>query len=295
VQLKKTIIAYTTANTSKKCPRFTQDTFKALEQILPTLEIFLKLTKRYSTQGVNIHKVLNDMHNTIESLKKAMKSAHPARRPSFEAAIDKLMKYMLPMLKNDWLCTAFALDPKIKENGLSGIFGLKGYDMPERKEEVVRFIRGMLQKYEPEANDPVEEEDIGLDEDREDSPCEWVASQATPASSSQQDTSTDAWDEYNSRFSQQKDIDPKANESLLDYWKRQGATNLLLVPLSRVARDILSLQASSTDCERLFSHGSATLGIKRNLGAEMLLKQVCTKMWTADTGFLTLKDIEDML
>lgn len=108
VKLKKTIIAYTSTIQNKKCPRFTLETFKALEQILPTLEIFLKLTKRYSTRGVTIHKVLNDMHNTIEAMKKAKKSAHPAGRPSFQGAIDKLMKYMQPMLKNDWLCAAFA-------------------------------------------------------------------------------------------------------------------------------------------------------------------------------------------
>ncbi|KAI5448974.1 hypothetical protein NCC49_005707 [Naganishia albida] len=156
----------------------------------------------------------------------------------------------------------------------------------------------MLRKYETEKGEPSDEEDVGMDDDREDSPCAWAAPQTTPASLSQQDQSVDAWDEYNSRFSQQKSIDPKANESILDYWKRQAATNLRLQPLARVARDLLSMQASSTDCERLFSHGSAMFGTKRNLGAEMLLKQLSTKMWTGvtgDKGFLTIKDIEELL
>lgn len=66
-------------------------------------------------------------------------------------------------------------------------------------------------------------------------------------------------------------------------------------PLGRVARDILGMASSSAGVERLFSKAGNVADGKRNLGPEMLLKQVCVKTWTSDQGFLTLKDIEEML
>lgn len=297
IELKKTILVYTASAPPGKCPPFTADTFKALEQILPMLDIFLKLTKRYSKAEVNVHKAIIDIHNAIAQLRKEKAKAAPARRHSFQAAIDKLMKYMIPMLNNNWLCAAFALDPVNKEKGLNILFGPAQYDMPERTEEVVEFIRRRMQLYEVPTDDVPDDSSQTVVDRRSASPNPFASSSSntSPAGSSSQAPPLDAWSEYNSPYAHQRLIESKANEDILAFWKRQETTNFQLKPLSRVARDVLSLPASSVDVERLFSHASLTAGDKRNLGPEMLLKQVCTKMWCGELGFLTLKDIEEML
>lgn len=196
LELKKTILVFTATSGPDKCPRFTTETFKALEQILPTLKIFLKMTERYSTLEVNVHKVVVDLHKAIKALTEIQSSATPDRRPSFTAAIDKLTKYLHIMLQNDWICAAFASDPANKEQGLDMLFGPDGCDMPERKGEVIAFIRRHIQCYETEIAEIREEEEITALRERSASPNPFACiPQKSPAAS--QGETSGAWTEFN--------------------------------------------------------------------------------------------------
>lgn len=293
IDLKNTILKYTATSASDRCPRFTPDTFKALNQILPVLEIFNKLTMRFSASDVTIHRVLPSLHAAITGLEKIKNNVADCRKASFQAAIDKLTKYITPMLENDWVCAAFALDPINKEEGLENLFGPSGYNTPGRKDAVVRFIRRRLQCYQTEVEEAPE--DNQTVSDSEHTPPPFASTyQASPAAS-QQDPSADAWTEYNSKTGHLRFVLAEPKEHILQYWARQERINPRMRSLARVARDILSLAAASTDVERLFSHSANVLGRKRNLGPEMLLKQTCVKMWCSGLGFLNVKDVEEML
>jgi hypothetical protein len=117
------------------CLRFTQDTFHALEAILPALTIFANLTFRYTTVEANAHRILLDLHLALQQLQKMQRAVPPNRQPSFDAAIQKLRKYMNRMLSNDWICAAFALDANVKEAGLVELFEF--YELEGRTSEVL--------------------------------------------------------------------------------------------------------------------------------------------------------------
>jgi hypothetical protein len=292
--LKPTVLAFTAEYASSQIPRFTPEVFNALELLLPALQVFLNLTQEYSKAEVNIHKSIKHTHLAIEKLQALKPKAAPARRASFEKAIMKLQKYINPMLQNNWICAAFALNPAIKEQGLANLFST--YGLPGRTQEVVDFIRKRMQAYQEEEAHEQEEEVIALRE-KEDSPEPFAASCSQQSqSSTRDDPSVDAWGEFNSRFATAKYIIARLGENILQHWKRQSDTNIRLRPLARVARDILGLASSSTSVERLFSQSGKTLGLCRaRLSAEMLLKQTTLKVWARQQKVLTLQDIEGIM
>lgn len=298
LRLEKTIIAFSgkhSGGSGGKCPKMTKDTFRALETVQVALEVFLGLTLQFSKAEGFSHKIIVELDNAVQALAKLRATAPPARKPSFDAAIDKLEKYLKPLLKNNWVCAAFALDPKHKELGLAALFNKEtGYDMPERKEEVVEWIRNRAGQY------------VGLDSDEdpevvfvsvpEESNNRFSCFNNTPCSSLDSQEPNDSWSEYNTAIGTgQGRTSLKRGEHILAYWKRQSDRNVRMRPLAKVAREVLSLSASSTHVERLFSQSGHTLGIRRGaLHADMLLRQTSLKMWDS-IGHFNVKEMEAFL
>lgn len=277
IRLKETIIVFTSRYQSESCPRFTKETFRALEDVLPALDVFRKLTMRYSTVECNIYKVLPDMHVAIQQLTHMRDDVSHARKPSFQLAIDKLTKYIKKMLANNWMCAAFALDANVKEAGLFKIFEF--YQMPTRADEVVAWIRERLASYQRDMSDS--EGELPLSREREVSPNPFAASQQSEESRASCHSSNDAWEEYNNSCGHDLNLSRKANETVLQYWKRQESSNRKLEGLCNVARDVLGLSASSTSIERLLSQSGNVLGRKRgSLSPSMLLRQTALKVWS---------------
>jgi hypothetical protein len=308
-ELKETVIAFGNAYAEDECPKLNKDVFRALEVLKPVLAHFQALTKRYSKVDIGIHRSMVDLHLLIQTLKKSRDKAAVDRQESFRSAIDKLTKYMLIMLQNDWICGATILDPYMKEEGLTKL--LKTYDVFEAKErtqDVVNWLLYRADAYrlddEQEVDDE-EDEDVNLQQDRvdflEQNPFSSIgASQQSSQSSG--DSVRDAWNEYTADSPSDTTtlVRPKKvikegatpTEHIAGYWNRQMKKNRRLQPLARVARDILAVPCSSTCVERLFSQSGNTLGGKRkSMKAEMVLKQTATKIW-GDQGFSTLKDVE---
>jgi hypothetical protein len=247
ILLQDTILAFTNRYHGDHCPRFTKDTFRALQAILPALEIFAQLTARYSTVEANSYRILTDLHVAITTLEDMRSRLPPNRQPSFRAAIAKLHKYMDRMLENDWVCAAFALDANVKEAGLNKLFVF--YEREHRTSDVVQFIRTQLGRYE--VDQPTLDSEQLVQNVRETSPNPFSSFVSFLDDGVDSTGGIDAWSEYNSSFALEKDLNRKPNESVLQFWKRQDRGNLKLKPLARVARDVLGIASSSVSVERL--------------------------------------------
>lgn len=304
IDLKETVIAFCNQYADDKCPKLSKDTFRALEAIKPSLEHFDILTKRYSTVHVNIHRVMVDFHLLIQTLKAGHDKAAPDRRPSFKSAMDKMEKYLVKMLGNDWICAATVLDPWMKEKGLHRLLTeYPEFDADERTQEVLDWILARAEAYriaddleEDLAPDAVEfvETRVNL---LESNPFASLHASHDPTLASG-DCLQDGWKEYNAPQPQDRMTLPRQQsakrELILVYWRRQILTNRRLTPLARVAKDILGIPASSTSIERCFSVSGNTLADKRkSMKPEMVLKQTSQKIW-GDQGFSTLKDFESL-
>jgi hypothetical protein len=90
-----------------QCPKFTSNTFGAFADIRPILEIFLNLTKKYSTDDILVHEYISDLHTAISKIRAKALKLSPTRRVSCQVAASKLEKYLRRALHNDWLCAAF--------------------------------------------------------------------------------------------------------------------------------------------------------------------------------------------
>jgi hypothetical protein len=309
LRLKETILAYCNGNTEKTCPKLNGDVFTALSVMRPVLHHFLILTKRYSKSEPNIHRVIVDLHNIIKTLRTARDQTAPERRRSFTLALDKLTKYLKLMLQNDWVCAAMMLDPHIKQKGVQAVFlKYEELELGDRSAEVAQWIVQRAQLYQVDE----ESEELSEAEDEVTAPQPEDAFEvnefahfnaAFAAALPKNDSIKSAWDEYNSLQAQDEETYPKMGrnpvkktmtvpEPILAYWKRQRSRNRRLVPLAKVAKDVLALAASSVEVERMFSVGGNTLKDKRKaMKPEMVLKHASLKIW-GDQGFNTLKDIE---
>jgi hypothetical protein len=274
IHLKETIIAYTSQYHNSHCPRFTRDTFKALEEIMPTLEEFMKITHRYSTSDANVYRVLSDLHLALENLKAGEKKAAKERKRSFKLSRTKLQKYMDRYLANDWICAAFALDSRNREKGLASLFA--AYNMSYRTTEVVAWIKAKASTYqEPQLDEP--EEAVRVLHTREESPSPFEEPDDEDTSET---NNADFWEEYNSPNPRAKGLSRLPDETVLQFWKRQESNNPKLRPLCRLVRDVLGLAPSSTCVERVFSQAGHMMGRKRgSLSASAMVQQTAVKLW----------------
>ncbi|KAJ9120590.1 hypothetical protein QFC22_002519 [Naganishia vaughanmartiniae] len=259
---------------STQADTFTKDTFRALEAIQPALRSFTTLTARYSTIESIANRILLDLHLAIQNLSQM-----------------QLRKYLDRMMQNDWICAAFALDANVKEAGIKKMFEL--YRIGDRTPEVVRFIRNRISSH----HDDARSSDSKMQEPtpRERSPNPFATCTTHVVDSNCEKSVQDSWDEYNSTFSTEKDLNQYHNESVLQFWKRQDRTNHKLRPLAKIARDVLGVASSSTSVERLFSQSGNVLGHKRGaLSAGMLVQQTALRVWT-DEGILKQSQAVEVL
>lgn len=306
--LKETVIAYSRMFGEDGCPMLGRDVFQALETLKLPLASFQGLTKRYSKVEVNIHRVLVDLSVLIQTLQAGMLTSAPDRRSSFRMAIAKLQKYLRIMLQNDWICAATILNPYMRERGFSKLAEANDLSNPRtRTEEVVAWILRRAGSYEASGGTPEGSQDYQMD--TQDDMLDLLESNPFELAHSSQDVGTssgdeikDAWNEFNAQQPVNHDTKPKPtrvpgqsmlrNEPIEAYWRRQSLSNSRLQPLTRVARDLLAIRASSTSVERLFSQSGNTLGHRRKaMQPEMVLKQTSLKIWDAQ-GLCLMKDIE---
>jgi hypothetical protein len=77
----------------------------------------------------------------------------------------------------------------------------------------------------------------------------------------------------------------KGGLTAVQYWL---ALKLKYLNLSRFAIDVLTIPASSSDCERVFAGtGDILKPQRRKIGAQLLAALVCLQRWTR-AGFTTL-------
>ncbi|KAJ9095036.1 hypothetical protein QFC21_005829 [Naganishia friedmannii] len=272
-----------------KCPRFTKSTFDTLKLIQPTLKIFLNLTEVYSEVAASSYRIIPDLIHAIDQLEEIHKhpsAAHDRRRCVVEA-VARLQKYLNKFVQNPWVCAAFALDPTVREEGLSQLLTVE-YDGSKCFENTLTFIRLRTEEYQ---------EAMKGSSRRREEEVQWVKKHARVnkfASSrykaGHQDITHDVDDPWECYNSEMKRFETLENESVLGYWKRM-AEHKEMRPLAMVAKDILGLASSSASVERLFSQAGFVLGNKRgSLSAKFLSKQVMLRMWEGQ-GIMTADDM----
>ncbi|KAJ9123438.1 hypothetical protein QFC22_001641 [Naganishia vaughanmartiniae] len=152
IKLEKTVLAFCQRyKNDEKCPKFTFTTcsFEILAMIEPVLRVFKELRAIYSEKTITGHRILPDLHHALESLREIQEKAtmSDARCFPIQQARDKLEKYMLRFIDNDWVCAAYWLDPENRAESLKNL--LAAYDVPERFREVDDWIRKRVKKYRP--------------------------------------------------------------------------------------------------------------------------------------------------
>jgi hypothetical protein len=101
--LRATIKTFCIRYRSEGCPQLTDDALRIRELIQRALRIFANLTKTYSESTSNTHLAISDLHDAITELRTMHDhvSLTEARKESYLAAVGKLQKYLLELLKND--------------------------------------------------------------------------------------------------------------------------------------------------------------------------------------------------
>ena len=80
------------------------------------------------------------------------------------------------------------------------------------------------------------------------------------------------------------------NADILLWWKNH---QLIYPNLSRMARDFLSIQATSVPVERLFARSSLIIRIHRNgLKKDITIELLCINDWTTRKMYSTFKCIQ---
>lgn len=85
-----------------------------MHDIVLVLQIFLRLTKKYSAEAILAHDYLADVDQAIKDIGEIARRLAPVRAASCNAAIAKLEKYLMKALDNDWLCVAFSESCKVQ-------------------------------------------------------------------------------------------------------------------------------------------------------------------------------------
>ncbi|KAJ9120568.1 hypothetical protein QFC24_005253 [Naganishia onofrii] len=287
LRLRETVEYFTTRAKSDRCPRFNKKVFDALLRIQPTLQIFLQITLDYSEVGANAYRVLPDLVNAIDQITEIHDhpSVSSARKRSAQAACDKLSKYLKRFLDNNWLCAAFALDPAVRQDGLWNL--MDAYDLENRYHEVVDWIEHGFGVYINERDEQESEVEVVRKQKKQQRVNKFASERFKAGHQEITHDMDDPWACYNSTMTRFAMIE---NETVLGYWKRMSKEQEML-PLARLAKDILGLAASSASVERLFSHAGHVLGRKRgSLSTRKLSKQVMLRMWELQ-GLLVTEDL----
>ncbi|KAJ9112260.1 hypothetical protein QFC22_006344 [Naganishia vaughanmartiniae] len=256
-------------HSSVKRKELFEKTFEALRFIQPSLKVFLNLTQVYSQVGAHAHRIIPDLEDAIDKLRRI--HDHPSvtqgRRQSCHGAIPKLEKYLGRFVKNKWVCAAFALEPAVREQGLRTLL-TEEYVEDEYFDSVVAWIIKRVEVHKtiiggqpvtsrPEVK-PVQKQRFNN---------KYASDRFKSGRKEIQYDINDPWACYNS-----DDFLAYEDEPVLDYWKRMSKVKEMR-PLALVARDILGLASSSASVERLFSHAGHVLGKKRgSLSARLLAK-----------------------
>jgi hypothetical protein len=249
------------------------------------LAVFAHLTATYSQANASIHHAINDLHDSITELR-AMHdhvSLTPARKGPYLQAVGKLEKYLRLLLKNNWACAAFALDPINRADGLKSLLetyevALDDSSLSNRYEEVVKWIRERLALQKE--NEPAPPTCLTR------TPATNTNSRRKNAFASRAPTQPavdgvdklDAWDIFNDDT---RRFEAETDEQALDYdyWRRH-ARKTLIAPLAQVVKDVFGMAASTTSVERLFSQSGFVFGKRRgSLSPRMLVKQTSLKLW----------------
>lgn len=283
LQLCSTVEHFTTCTKHKGCPSFSKDNFHALETIQPSLKVFLNLTQIYSAVGANTYRILGDLHNAIESLEDIHKglSVSEARKPSVNWG-NTCNSFMC----NNWVCTAMALDPLVRQHGLEKFF--EKYNMGHRLNNVIQWIQTRLCQHKKTASLT-----SGSQEQKPVAPpstcvSSFASERQTPGASETLADSSDPWACYNAGYPRFKML--LQNGHVLAYWKRM-LLELELKPLAMLAQDVLGLAASLVSVGRLFSQSGYVFGRKHgSLSAQTLIKQTSLRMWQSQ-GFYKAEDI----
>lgn len=183
---------------------------------------------------------------------------------AFQAARDKMLKYYS---KSNWVsCTTLILDPKHKVE----TFDLTPWGS-DNKNESLKMFKHLFQQYR--TFEPEEEEMELVGEDDDEDAIDFNKLYSAPSSSSASYNSNKELDQYLNQ--------PRAlsNEDTLQWWKRH---ELQFPALANMARDFLSISATSVPAERLFSKASLVIRKHRNrLNNDSARWLLCINSWAS--------------
>lgn len=183
----------------------------------------------------------------------------------FQAARDKMLKHYV---KTNWVyCTTLILDPKHKAE----TFDMTAWGLEMKKESLRRF-ENLYEEYR--LREPVEEPMDTREEDRDDEDAiDFNRLYSPPSSSTGSQSLKKELEQY------LKEPRATRNEDPLHWWKRH---ELQFPILAKMARDFLSISATSVPAERLFSKASLVIRKHRNrLNNESARWLLCINSWAS--------------
>ncbi|XP_043472418.1 zinc finger BED domain-containing protein RICESLEEPER 2-like [Leptopilina heterotoma] len=224
-----------------------------------------------------LEKSINDLN-----LRKNKSWAETSVERALQSAYNKLMKHYS---KTNWIyCAILMLDPRHKEETF--YITPWGKEMAkwaiEKLEEIYRSRYYRIENNELEKSQLIE----NLDSDDEINPSSLFTSSDQKLSTSLVGKAVkENWRNEIDYYLSLKRADK--NENVLKWWQQYEHK---FPNLSRMAKDFLSIQATSVPVERLFSRASLTIRKHRNsLGKSTARQLLCLYSWTSLNQFSVFK------
>ena len=232
---------------------------------------FLSSEKKVTLPSVivTVNLLLDNIETIVFELEKNRKSeADDILLLSFQAARDKILKHYK---KTNWLyCVSLILDPRHKMKSFDGtVWGKELKNMAYKK-----FVKILKSEY-CQDNLDMSEENEGVSENVEkdkfviDFRSVYVKRKEVFKS----------WETEVERYLESERADEDTD--VLQWWKQNEAK---YPRIAKMARDVLSIMATSVPVERLFSSASLTMTKTRNCLSDLSMKAlICIHSWMKST------------
>ncbi|MBW0534420.1 hypothetical protein O181_074135, partial [Austropuccinia psidii MF-1] len=279
-QLKASIILYTQAAKSNIDP-LSEETWAAMEYIEPILQLSEDACMEFQTNRPTKHLVLPFYHSIRGELLRWASKTNPNWATAFQAAAEKLTKYIKYETENNDSIIACVLDPEYRQSILAQM-----NISTVRSQEAIESLTAEYHYHFEQLNLPKDSNDGDTSLANKDSTqiqgtrCQSILKQYAklPIDKVQAHMfATRQHDEMVEYLGNNWPIAP--NEDIISYWKRQIISGNLPI-LGRIALRYLSIPASSAAVERVFSQsGRIVTPTRSSLNHKTISHLTCLKEW----------------
>jgi hypothetical protein len=275
-----------------RCNGLTAADWQVITEYLAVLQPLKLATKRLEGRGKSgrfgaIYEVipifehlLNEYEQLVTTYEAVDYNAYDAPEDhlaiNLRAAWSKLSKYYLKLDDSPYYFIATLLHPYYKT-----YFEIAWQDDPSRLKQAYRGFQRVWQQYKPQETlpKPVRATTNTID-DAIEALLNKEPGKAVGEDELDEFDEYEHWRQFEPRWQRAK-FDSQHCETAIGYWLKNASR---YPNLSRLAVDVLTIPASSCECERMFSElGDLLEPRRRNISSELLAALNCIKCWTANS------------